>query len=111
MDLKTVKLNCLTLGELENLFILLVNQEIDSAIAEYSTFYLQKCLGCLCSMFWVIIHFYYEALPLYTSASGCLCPSSINTSNTVPLVAMHAHSINFFISLKKRIFFLIIIHK
>ncbi len=37
------------------------DQEIDSAVAEYYTFYLHKLLGCLCCMFWVIVHLYSEA--------------------------------------------------
>ncbi len=74
-------------------------------------FYLQKLLGCFCCMFWVIVHLYYEVppnqfcsiwlnlgrgyIPILQNSSGCFCPvtSSLNTSNLVPMEAMHAHAI------------------
>ncbi len=70
-------------------------------------FYLQKLLGCFCCMFWLIVHSYYEApcnqlafgwiwadsISLYTSEFIRLLlssvTSSLNTSNPVPLEAMH----------------------
>ncbi len=85
------------------------DQEIDSAIAEYSTFLPSKTPGLLLlyCMFWVIVHVYYEA-PLnqlcsiwlnlgreYISIPGCFCllssVSSLSTSNPVPLEAMLMH--------------------
>ncbi len=75
-------------------------------------FNLQKLLGCFCCMFWVIVHLYYDALSnqlcafdwiwaesiyLYTSEWIRLLlssvTSSLNTSNPVPLEAMHDHAI------------------
>ncbi len=85
------------------------DQEIDSNIAEYSTFLPSKTPGLLLlyCMFWVIVHVYYEA-PLnqlfstwlnlgreHISIPGCFCllssVSSLNTSNPVPLEAMLMH--------------------
>ncbi len=75
-------------------------------------FYLQKLLGCFCCMFWVIsictmkrrpINFaafgwiWADSISLYTSEFFRLLlsyvTSSLNTSNPVPLEAMHAHAI------------------
>ncbi len=67
-------------------------------------FYFQKLLGCFCWMFWLIVHLYYEAP---SNQLCCICLNlvreyipihfriypAINTSNPVPLEAMHAHAI------------------
>ncbi len=53
------------------------DQEIDLAIAEYSSFYLQKLLDCFCCMFWVIVHLYYEAASINFAAFGWIWAASI----------------------------------
>ncbi len=89
------------------------NQETDSAIAEYSTFFTFKnswvafavCFGSssICTMKRRPINFapfdwiWAENISLYTSEFFRLLlssvTSSINTSNPVPLEGMHAHAI------------------
>ncbi len=59
-------------------------------------FYLQKLLGCFCSMFWFIVQLYYvdwiwaDSIFLYTSES-IFC--HINTKHPVPLEAMFTLSL------------------
>ncbi len=139
MNLKMVKLNCLTLGELENLLIFnkkwsvplslelmdITRDWVSSLCQAFTAADLSYCFVCgsFCLWFWVEIRRLTQPLqniPLFTLCvwvafaacfgsssistmkhypytfqhpSGCLCPSSINTSNYVPLKAMHAHAI------------------
>ncbi len=102
------------------------DQEIDLAIAEYSTFF-YLLLGCFCCMFWVIVHLYYEAppnqlcaiwlnlgreyIPIHfriPPATAVLC--HIITKHQwlwkpVPLEAMHAHAITLLHQVSQIMFF------